>query len=198
MRCMETGDTEHSAQRAEYMREVELLKANDVDAWLRALDKAVRVEMGRFRHSRLVREWHIDEGDLLAMLYEDMIVKGKLGCYRGEGSLHGWLGKYVRGYILRICTRPPSEPPIPEVPDGASVDGVAQLQRREAKAIADRCFGALCRRNPAHAYVYYLKLREGLSSRDVRDYMALSSVDNVDQIFSRFKRSFREMVVRNA
>ena len=42
-------------------KDIELLRNGDEEAWLRVRDRAVRVEMNRFRHSKMVRDWSLSE-----------------------------------------------------------------------------------------------------------------------------------------
>ena len=173
---------------------VERLKAGDESAWARVLEKSVRLEMSRLRHSGIVKKWHISEDDLLAMLFEDMVWRDKLSLYRGNGSLYGWLGKYVVGYIYRMNPSLRRE----AVPYDAHAESTAandeQLQRRDRMRFADRCFGTLWRKHPMRAYVYYLKTGEGLSSRETKDLLGLSTEANVDMLASRFKRDLHKMM----
>lgn len=64
----------------------------------------------------MVREWALTEGELLGRLYEEMVVRGKLASYRGEGDLYGWLGKYVAGYIHRANPKRRREIPVETPP----------------------------------------------------------------------------------
>ena len=184
----------HRTGSAAFERDVELLKMGDASMWARVRERSVRVEMNRFRHSCMVRKWHITEDELVSMLFEDMVGRGKLAFYRGEGDLYGWLGKYVVGYIHR--TNPARRREIPVGRMSAELVGLCgeSLLNRDRRRFVERCFGSLWRKSPLRAYVHYLKLGEGLSSREIRDMLALSSDANVDQMYSRFKREFRERV----
>ncbi len=180
------------------MRDVDRLKAGDASAWMRVRERAVRVEMSRFRNSRIVRDWHITEGELVSTLFEEMVCRGKLALYRGEGDLYGWMGKYVAGYIHRANSARSREVPMELASAELISDCGESLAARDRRRFAERCFGALWRKNPLRAYVYYLKLGEGLSSREIWDLLGLSSVSNVDQMCSRFRREFYERVSRDA
>ena len=180
------------------LRTVDLLKAGDPDAWARVREKTVRLEMSRFRYSGMVKKWRISEDELLAMLFEDMVGRGKLSLYRGEGSLYGWLGKYVVGYIHRANPAWNREIPLSLAHTESAVVSEELLRYRDWRRFAERCFGWLWRKNPIRAYVYYLKQGEGLSSREVKNLLGLSSEANVDKLTSRFKREFGEMVVSDA
>ena len=179
---------------SEVAYDVELLRTGDASAWALVREKSVRVEMTRFRHSRMVRKWRIAEDELLSMLFEDMVVRGKLALYRGDGDLYGWLGKYVVGYIHRTNPARCREMPMARMPDEQIADGGHALLCRDRRRFVERCFGALWRKNPLRAYVHYLKLGEGLSSQEIRKMLGLSSDASVDQLYSRFRRELREKV----
>ena len=183
---------------AELARDVERLKAGDAAMWALVRERSVRMEMERFRHSRIVRLRHISEDELLSMLFEEMVGRGKLSLYRGEGSLYGWLGKYVAGYIHRLNSACGREIPMGRLPSGLAWNRGETPLSRDRRRFAERCFGEMWRENPLCAYVYYLKLAEGLSSCEIRDMFCLSSKANVDQIGSRFRREFRERMACDA
>lgn len=176
---------------------LKLLAAGDASAWDVVREKSVRMEMNRFRHSRMVKKWHVSESELLSMLFEEMVGRGKLALYRGEGDLYGWLGKYVVGYIHRANPSVRRETPAEDV-HLEVVDNYANaLSSRDDRRFVERCFGALWRKNPMRAYVYYLKMSEQLSSLEVRDLLGLSSTANVDKLSSRFKRELQGMAADN-
>lgn len=183
---------------SEVAYDVERLMAGDASAWARVCEKSVRMEMTRFRYSSMVRKWRITEEELLSMLFEDMVVRGKLALYRGDGDLYGWLGKYVVGYIRRTNPARRRETPVARMPDEQTEDGGRSLQCRDRRRFAERCFGALWRKNPLRAYVHYLKLGEGLSSQEIRNMLGLSSDANVNQLCSRFRRELRKRVFCDA
>ena len=182
----------------ETARIIESLKAGDASAWEIVRERSVRVEMNRFRNSEVVRRSNFSEEDLLAMLFDEMVGRGKLSLYRGEGVIYGWLGKYVVGYIYRSDWIRSREVPL----NGEHVESVAvideQLPCRDLRRHAERCFKALWRRNPVRAYVYYLKQWERISSREIKELLQLSSEANVDKLASRFKRDLGKMVAQDA
>ena len=193
------GEEGHNVlDSAEIARDVERLKAGDAAMWALVRERSVRMEMERFRHSRIVRLRHVTEDELLSMLFEEMVGRGKLSLYRGEGDLYGWLGKYVVGYIHKFNSASRREIPMGLMPAGLVGNRGDAPLCRDRRRFAERCFGELWRENPLCAYVHYLKLAEGLSSCEIRDMFCLSSEANVDQMGSRFRREFRERVARDA
>ena len=80
----------------------ELMKLQDDLAWRLVWEKAVLAEAKSLRSSRMAREWGVTPEELMGILYEEMIAKGKIELFRDDGgSLWGWLRQYVRGYIRR-------------------------------------------------------------------------------------------------
>ena len=197
MMCDNKKSMAHKSIPKEQNDAVEMLAAGDAAAWELVRERSVRMEMNRFRHSRMVRKWHVSENELLSMLFEEMVGRGKLALYRGEGDLYGWLGKYVVGYIHRTNPSAKRETPAGDVHVEVAGACEGELSSRDDRRFVERCFGALWRKNPMRAYVYYLKMGEQLSSLEVRNLLGLSSTANVDQLSSRFKRELQEMAVDN-
>ena len=54
------------------------------------------------------------------------------------------------------------------------------------------CFHDLWQQDPERAYIHLLKTRFHLTSEEVRDFLEVSSVGNVDQIFSRAVKFMRQ------
>ena len=177
---------------------VELLMAGDAPSWELVREKSVRMEMNRFRHSHMVNKWHIAEDELLSMLFEEMVGRGKLALYRGDGNLYGWLGKYVVGYIHRTNPSGRRETPASDISTEVGEDCAKTLSRRDDRRFVERCFGALWRKNPMRAYVYYLKMSENLSSKEIRNLLGISSVANVDKMSSRFRKELYGMALGDA
>ncbi len=149
--------------------------------------------------------YSITEGDLMGMLYEEMIGRGKIDLYRDDGgSLQGWLRKYVRGYVLNADPARHGEISIdnahPDAEDGKTglelpVDDVNTV-RNEAWNMTHLCFRDLWNGDPERAYILLLKTRFHLSSDEVREMLDVSSVANVDQIFSRAVKFMRQAWVK--
>ena len=198
----------------------ELMKLQDDLAWRIVWEKAVLAEAKSLRSARLAREWGVTPEELMSILYEDMIGKGKLELFRDDGgSLWGWLRQYVRGYIRRANPAPHGEISL----EGADEQGFGDedggtsymdkiskmlseaqgrdanpsedpaMRRREAWSLVQDCFGDLWKENPLRAYVHLLKLRLNLSSTEIKDMLGISSEANVDQLFSRALKDMRKL-----
>ena len=77
------------------------LVADGEDAgWKLVWEKVVEPESRSMRSAELMKRYSLTAGDLMGMLYNEMIGRGKIALYRGEGSFQGWLRRYVRGFVL--------------------------------------------------------------------------------------------------
>lgn len=198
----------------------ELLKLHDDLAWRLVWEKAVLAEAKSLRSARMAREWGVTPEELMGILYEDMIAKGKIELFRDDGgSLWGWLRQYVRGYIRRANPAARGEVSLEGADDsdfgdeegGASyTDKISKMlsdaqgrganpyedpamQRREEWALVQTCFGDLWKESPLRAYVHLLKLRLNLSSTEIKNMLGISSEANVDQLFSRALKDMRKL-----
>ena len=178
----------------------ELVKAGDDAGWKLVWERVVEPESRSMRSADMMRRYSITDGDLMGMLYEEMLGRKKIELYRGEGSFGGWLRRYVRGFILNANPNRRGEISI----DGFAGDGDdgeetkmeipshdIEVIRKEVWDMTHRCFLDLWRDDPERAYILLLKTRFHLSSEEVRDMLDTSSTANVDQIFSRSVKFMR-------
>jgi len=177
----------------------DLVKDGQDAGWKRIWDEIVEPETKSMRSAELMKKYTLDPGDLMGWLYEDMIGRKKLDLFRGEGSFAGWLKTYVRGYILHADPNKHGEISI----EGAHQDENGEDEalviprddhetiRAEAWRMTHWCFRKLWNEDPVRCYVHLLKTRFNLSSEEVRDFLEISSVANVDQIFSRSVKFMR-------
>ena len=177
---------------------VDKLRMGDAEAWHHVRLRSVRMEMNRFRHSGMVRKWSLTEDELLDRLYEEMVCRGRLACYRGDGDIYGWLGRYVVGYIYRANPDRRREIPVGRAMPSESAVCDDSVTVRDDRRLVDRCLGLLWKKNPMRAYVHYLKLGAELSSLEICRFFGLSSPANVDQIFSRAVKSMRKLRAEHA
>ena len=202
----------------------ELLKLQDDLAWRIAWEKAVLAEAKSLRSAGMAREWGVTPEELMGILYEDMVGKGKLALFRDDGgSLWGWMRMYVRGYIRRANPAERGEVSLEgadETGFGADEGGASYtdkiskmlsdaqgrdalpsedpaLRRREEWALVQSCFGDLWKESPLRAYVHLLKLRLNLSSTEIKNMLGISSEANVDQLFSRALKDMRKLKDEN-
>ena len=88
----------------------EAVKAGGDEGWKHVWENVIVPEMKSLRSGELARKYCITDGDLMGMLYEEMIGKGKIGLFRNDGgSLWGWMRQYVRGYVMRANPNPHGE-----------------------------------------------------------------------------------------
>ena len=177
----------------------ELVKSGEDAGWKLVWEKVVEPESLSSRSAGMMKRFSLTAGDLMGMLYEEMIGRWKISLYRGEGSFQGWLKKYVRGFILNADPARHGEISI----DSACDDGEGGLRamelptddikvtRGEAWRLTHYCLRELWNEDPERAYIHVLKTRFFLSSEEIRDFLDVSSAANVDQIFSRSVKFMR-------
>ena len=167
-----------------------LLKEQDADAWSQVYEKSVLSEARSLRSGRMAREAGITPEELMSMLYEEMIGRGKINLYRDNGgSVFSWLRTYVRGYVYHSVVKRHEEISTDTVSEEGDeftipVEDPAR-DRKDQWDMVQTCFGEMWAENPMKAYVHLLKLRMNLSSTDIMRMLGISSTANVDQIFSR-------------
>ena len=182
----------------------ELVKAGEDAGWKLVWEKVVEPESTSQRSAELMKRYSITAGDLMGMLYEDMLGRRKIDLYRDDGgSLQGWLRTYVRGYILGADPNRHGEMSIEGAYQGE--DGESEelslpkhdheVVRREVWQMTLWCFRELWNEDPERCYIHLLKTRFFLSSEEVRDFLDVSSAANVDQIFSRSIKFMRQRYV---
>lgn len=194
----------------------ELLLREDAGAWEFALAKVVDQEKRSASASRRRSDWNVPLESMLGQLYEDMIGRRKLENYLGEGSLFGFMRMYMRGYLSRANPEARGYMPIDEpteTPDGSAGPtleekiafeasesrrlntyggGDLQVLRNEQWDVARQCFRELWMRNTMQAYVLLLRTKFHMSSMEIKERFGLSSIANVDQLFSRAVKAMRE------
>ena len=178
----------------------ELVKAGEDEGWKLVWEKVVEPESKSMRSAEMMNRFSLTAGDLMGMLFDDMIGKRKIDLYRGEGSFAGWLKRYVRGYVLNADPNKHGEISI----EGAHPDGEGEgeamalpfydmeTMRVEAWRMTLYFFRLLWNEDPERCYIHLLKTRFFLSSEEIKDFLDVSSAANVDQIFSRSVKFMRE------
>lgn len=193
-----------------------LLRREDPAAWRHILEKIVDQEKRSPGNNRKRVDWGVSLESLLGQLYEEMIGKGKLANYRGDGSLVGWLRSYLRGYLQRQNPNATRFTSFDAGVGDASEEETGRLEeqisfrlseerrgdaygdeglpilRQEQWQIVQKCFKELWERNSMQAYVMLLKLRFHMSSVEIKERLGVSSTANVDQLFARAVKKMRE------
>lgn len=178
----------------------ELIKAGKDEGWKLVWERVIVTESKSARSAELMKRYSITDGDLMGMLFEEMIGRRKIDLYRGEGSLEGWLRRYVRGFILNADPNRHGEISIegahPDADDGQTEMDLPtddkKVLMKDVWITTHYCFHDLWQADPERAYIHLLKTRYHLSSEEVRDFLDVSSAANVDQIFSRSVKFMRE------
>ena len=179
----------------------ELVKNEADDGWKLVWEKVVKPESLSMRSAEIMRRTSLTADDLIGKLYEDMIGRRKIDLYRAEGSFEGWLRRYVRGYILAATQIGRGEISIenahPDAEDGRTGMEIPENNemariRGDVWGMTKLCFRKLWNEDPERCYIHVLKTRFFLSSEEIRDFLEVSSVGNVDKIFSRSVKFMRE------
>lgn len=182
----------------------ELVKAGEDAGWKLVWEKVVEPETSSQRSAELMNRYSITAGDLMGMLYEDMLGRRKIDLYRDDGgSFQGWLRTYVRGYILGADPNKHGEISIEGAyqSEGGESEAMSipkhdhEVIRREVWQMTLWCFRELWNEDPERCYIHLLKTRFFLTSEEVRDFLDVSSAANVDQIFSRSIKFMRQRYV---
>lgn len=182
----------------------ERVKSGDDDAWRLVWAKVVEPESLSARSADMMRKYSLTADDLMGMLYEDLLGRGKIDLYRNNGgSFQGWLRTYVRGYVLGADPCRHGEISIDAMPvcseSGSKAIDVPkedhEVIRREVWQMTLWCFRELWNEDPERCYIHLLKTRFFLSSEEVRDFLDVSSSSNVDQIFSRSIKFMRQRYI---
>ncbi len=183
-----------------------LVKAGEDEGWKRVWFRVVEPESRSMRSAEMMARYSLTAGDLMGLLYQDMIGRRKIDLYRGEGSFEGWLKRYVRGYVLNADPSKHGELSIDGAPAGTGTADAApsmDIPYKDNKVLSKdvwisthACFHDMRLKDPEWAYVHLLKTRFFLSSEEIKDFLDVSSVGNVDQIFSRAVKYMRQAWVR--
>ena len=177
-----------------------LVKDGKDEGWKLVWERVVEPESKSMRSAEMMKRFSLTDGDLMGMLYEEMIGRGKIDLYRGEGSFEDWLKRYVRGYVLNADPNKHGEISIEGAHPDAEGEGEAMVLpqedheqlRHEAWGFTHWLFRKLWNEDPERCYIHVLKTRFFLSSEEIKDFLEVSSAANVDQIFSRSVKFMRE------
>ena len=176
-----------------------LVREGRDEGWKRIWERVVEPESRSLRSAEMMDRYSLTAGDLMGLLYQDMIGRKKIDLFRGEGSFEGWLKRYVRGYVLNADPNKHGEISIEGAHPDADNGQTEMVLPTEDKQVLMKdvwltthwCFHDLWQSDPERAYVHLLKTRYHLSSDEVRDFLDVSSSANVDQIFSRAVKFMR-------
>lgn len=177
----------------------ELVKAGGDAGWKLVWENVIVPEMKTPRCSELAKKYCITDGDLMGMLYSEMIGRKKIELFRNDGgSLWGWMRTYVRGFVMRANPNRHGEFSIEGTAESSESGEAIPLPtedkgvfRNEVWKMTARCFRDLWNDDPRKAYVLFLKTRMHLSSEEIAEMFEMTPA-NVDQVFSRSVKAMRE------
>lgn len=179
----------------------ELVKAGEDAGWKLVWERVVEPESKSMRSAELMKRYSLSAGDLMGMLYEEMLARRKIDLYRDDGgSFEGWLRSYVRGFVLNADPFKHGEISIDAARENEDGEAIAwdlpsddrKVAFAEAWRLTHYCLRELWNDDPERAYIHILKTRFFLSSEEIRDFLDVSSAANVDQIFSRSVKFMRK------
>lgn len=178
----------------------ELVKLGDDEGWKLVWGKVILLEAKSPKNKEMMTRFSLTDGDLMGMLYNEMIGRKKIELYRNDGgSFQGWLRTYVRGFIKNADPNKHGEISIENAhSDNDEGEGTMEIPSEDKKAhlsevwhMTHLCFKDLWNLDPERAYVMLFKTRFHLSSEEVKEILDISSSANVDQIFSRSVKFMR-------
>ena len=155
----------------------QLVKDGKDEGWKLVWERVVEPESKSMRSADMMERFSLTAGDLMGMLFDDMIGKGKIDLYRGDGSFEGWLKRYVRGYVLNANPNKHGEISIEGAhPDAEGENEAMALPTQDKETIRIEVW---------RMTLYFFRLL-------IKDFLDVSSAANVDQIFSRSIKFMRE------
>lgn len=178
----------------------ELVKLGDDEGWKLVWGKVISQEVKSPKNKEMMARFSLTDGDLMGMLYNEMIGRKKIELYRNDGdSFQGWLRTYVRGFIKNADPNKHGEISIENAhSDNEDGEATMEIPSEDKKAhlsevwhMTHLCFKDLWNLDPERAYVMLFKTRFHLSSEEVKEILDISSSANVDQIFSRSVKFMR-------
>ena len=180
-----------------------LLKSGNEGAWEFIFKAAVNPFIfNREKTASAIRaDRGIDPFEIYNMLYEEMILHPmkdgtiRLDTFRGEhvGTLIKWMRIYTNGLIQKIARKNPW-PMSDECLEDSSFTEQTPPSRDDSWEVVQKCFGDLWRKSPMKAYIHLLRVKCGLSSRQIKDILGLETSEaNIDQMFSRATKAMKEL-----
>ena len=174
---------------------VQLLEHADDDVWAYVFVRVVRaVVCGSTKNGilyrRILKDKYLEEFDVWSDLYAEMVGRNKLKLYNFRCPVIYWMRKYVMSIILGYCKKFPSH-----VSDEClKYISISKATIRETAEVNEVSFAELWRENPMRAYVFLLKSQDYYSSEEIKNYLGLSSSNNVDQYYARARKDMAELV----
>lgn len=174
---------------------VQLLKKADDDVWAYVFVRVVRAVVcgstkNGIAYRRILEDKYLDERDVWSDLYAEMMGRNKLDLYKFGCPVIYWMRIYAVNIILGYCKKFPSH-----VSDECLQHiSISKTAIRETAEVNEASFAELWRENPMRAYVFLLKSQDYYSSEEIKNFLGLSSSNNVDQYYVRAKKDMAELV----
>lgn len=174
---------------------VQLLKKADDDVWAYVFVRVVRAVVcgstkNGIAYRRILEDKYLDERDVWSDLYAEMMGRNKLDLYKFGCPVIYWMRIYVVNIILGYCKKFPSH----VSDEGLKYISISKAAIREIAEVNEVSFAELWRENPMRAYVFLLKSQDYYSSEEIKNFLGLSSPNNVDQYYTRARKDMAELV----
>ena len=178
------------------------LKQSDMEYW-----EAVKNEIlypfldENTTYGRRIRDKNVDRDEVYSFIYEKMVIQNKLEVLRAKKYILSYIIEYVKSYVrslferkrkdASICVRRRSCKPTFVELDSAAASGrefeyYLLSQQDDEQKTDTQCirtsFNKLWDDNPRRALVMLLRFVNGLTTREVKEFMDLASENYVNQV----------------
>ena len=170
------------------------LRNEDREAWQQVYLKAVvpvqymHTKKG-IAFSDIMRDRDLNLTTIYGILYENMLAKGGLEKYKFRCPVLYWLRRCVGWIVLGECTEKAKDSS-----ENADESYYIDSDSRERWELVDYSFAEIWRKEPMKAYIYFLRRFEKMSSEGIMELLDVSSIDNVNTMFSRANKDMQQLL----
>lgn len=174
---------------------LERLRNEDHEAWQQVyLQSVIPVQYMSTKKGvpfrSIMRDRDIDLNTLYAMLYEDMLAKGGLDKCKFRCPVIYWLRDRTCWLLLGECKEKSSNSSSENADESYYID----RNTHDKWELVNYSFAEIWRKDPMKAYVYFMRKYEKLPSTEIMKYLGISSITNVDQMYSRTKKDMLKLL----
>ena len=170
------------------------LRNEDQEAWQQVYLKAVvpvqymHTKKG-IAFSDIMRDRDLSLTTIYGILYENMLAKGGLEKYKFRCPVLYWLRRCAGWIVLGECTEKAKDSS-----ENADESYYIDSDSREKWELVDYSFAEIWRKEPMKAYIYFLRRFEKMSSEGIMELLDVSSIDNVNTMFSRANKDMQQLL----
>lgn len=170
------------------------LRNEDQEAWQQVYLKAVvpvqymHTKKG-IAFSDIMRDRDLSLTTIYGILYENMLAKGGLEKYKFRCPVLYWLRRCAGWIVLGECTEKAKDSS-----ENADESYYIDSDSRERWELVDYSFAEIWRKEPMKAYIYFLRRFEKMSSEGIMELLDVSSIDNVNTMFSRANKDMQQLL----